>query len=61
MIYAYLFLRRKSNNIEKYKEEVKTTGTQTIYSHHCGGRVFQTSLSFTLAIQKYAYDFKYMK
>ena len=41
MTYAYLFLRRKSNNTEKYKEEVKTTGTQTIYSHHVGEESFR--------------------
>ena len=61
MTYACLFLRRKSNNIVKYKEEVKTTGTQNDIFPPCGRGVFQTSLSFTLYIRKYAYDLKYMK
>ena len=41
MIYAYLFLKRKLNSVESTKRKVKTTGTQTIYSHHMGEESFR--------------------
>lgn len=61
IIYAHWFFKRKSNNREKYKEESEHNWNSHDIFPPYGGGFFQTSLSFSLYIQKYAYEFKYIK
>ena len=56
-----LIFKKKVKQYRKYKEESENNWNSNDIFPPYGGGVFQTSLSFTLYIQKYTYDFKYMK
>ena len=56
-----LIFKKKVKQYRKYKEESENNWNSNDIFPPYGGGVFQTSLSFTLYIQKYTNDFKYMK